>query len=109
MKRNCFYLKKTQITINNMKLNDNTLSERFDTHCSLVKILPSRPSDDDLLYLYGMYKQAKDGNCNTIEPSRFNAKEHLKWSSWRNNKDIASSVAMAFYISKVNDLFTMQN
>jgi len=88
-----------------MASDKNTLNERFDAHCSLVKILPTRPSDNDLLYLYGMYKQARDGDCNTIEPSSLNIKENSKWKSWKNNQGITSSVAMAFYIARVNELF----
>ena len=52
-----------------------------------------------------MYKQARDGDCNTIEPSSLNIKENSKWKSWKNNQGITSSVAMAFYIARVNELF----
>lgn len=85
-----------------------SIKERFDSYCSLVKMLTKRPSDKDLLYLYGMYKQATEGDYNTKEPSLLNMKEHAKWTSWRNNEGIEKSVAMAFYIAKVDEIFTKQ-
>lgn len=88
-----------------MKTTNSTINDHFETRCSLIKILPNRPSDDDLLYLYGMYKQAKVGDCNVKEPNSLNIKEHAKWVAWNNNKGIENHVAMAFYISKVDNLF----
>tara|TARA_Y100000992_G_scaffold295667_1_gene256874 strand:- start:1338 stop:1631 length:294 start_codon:yes stop_codon:yes gene_type:complete len=90
------------------KKSISVISQHFETRCSLIKILPKRPSDDDLLYLYGMYKQAKIGDCNTKEPNSLNIKDYSKWVAWNNNKGIDTHVAMAFYVSKVDDLFMKQ-
>lgn len=87
-------------------MSNSTIEDKFNLSCSLVKMLPQRPKDEDLLYLYGMYKQAKEGNCNVPEPSGFNVVDHAKWSAWNGNRDIEKSVAMAFYVSKVDQIFT---
>lgn len=87
-------------------MSKSNLENRFDTSCMLVKTLVKPPSDKDLLYLYGMYKQATVGNCNAEEPSKFSLKQHAKWKAWKMNKDIENSVAMAFYIGKVDEIFT---
>lgn len=86
-------------------MSKSNLENRFDMSCLLVKTLPKPPSDKDLLYLYGMYKQATVGNCDAKEPWRTNLRNHAKWNAWNMNKDIEKTVAMAFYIGKVDELF----
>lgn len=86
-------------------MDKSNLENKFNMSCMLVKTLVKPPSDKDLLYLYGMYKQATIGNCNIEEPSRFSVKSHAKWEAWNMNKDIEKSVAMAFYIGKVDEIF----
>tara|TARA_Y100000389_G_scaffold99354_1_gene96069 strand:+ start:132 stop:413 length:282 start_codon:yes stop_codon:yes gene_type:complete len=91
-------------------MDKSNLENKFDMSCMFVKTLVKPPSDKDLLYLYGMYKQATVGNCNVDEPSKFNVKPHAKWDAWNINKDIEKSVAMAFYIAKVDEIFvTLSN
>uniref|UniRef100_A0A6C0KYH9 ACB domain-containing protein n=1 Tax=viral metagenome TaxID=1070528 RepID=A0A6C0KYH9_9ZZZZ len=90
-------------------MNKSNLENKFDMSCMLIKTLVRPPSDKDLLYLYGMYKQATIGNCNDVEPSKFNMKQHAKWEAWSMKKDIHKSVAMAFYIAKVDEIFVALN
>lgn len=87
-------------------MNKSNLENKFNMSCILVKTLVKPPSDKELLYLYGMYKQATIGNCNVEEPTKLNMKQHAKWEAWNINKDIEKSVAMAFYIGKVDEIFT---
>ena len=42
-----------------------TLQEQFEQAQIDVKGLTSRPSNEDLLSLYGLFKQATDGDNNT--------------------------------------------
>lgn len=86
-------------------MNQSNLENRFNMSCMLIKTLVTPPPDKDLLYLYGMYKQATIGDCNVDEPSRFSIKSHAKWDAWNMNKDIEKSVAMAFYIGRVDEIF----
>ena len=90
-------------------MSKSNLENKFDMSCMLVKTLVKPPSDKDLLYLYGMYKQATVGNCNAEEPSKFSLKQRAKWEAWNMNKDIEKSVAMAFYIGKVDEIFVALN
>jgi diazepam-binding inhibitor (GABA receptor modulating acyl-CoA-binding protein) len=87
-------------------MDKSILENNFNMSCMLIKTLVKSPSNKDLLYLYGIYKQATIGNCNTEEPSKLSFKQHAKWSAWNVNKDIDNSVAMAFYIAKVDEIFT---
>uniref|UniRef100_A0AB39J8D4 Acyl-Coa-Binding Protein n=1 Tax=Florenciella sp. virus SA2 TaxID=3240092 RepID=A0AB39J8D4_9VIRU len=88
------------------KTEKNNLNNQFNLSCSLIKMCPSRPSDKDLLYLYGMYKQAQIGNCTVDEPSKFNFEQHSKWSAWKQNTGMEQSVAKSFYIAKVDEIYT---
>ena len=88
-----------------MNMDESILENKFHTSCLMVKTLVKPPSNEDLLYLYGMYKQATVGNCNIKEPSKFSIKEYAKWQAWEKNKDVNKSVAMAFYIAKVDEIF----
>ena len=46
-----------------------SLSEHFQRASQMVHLLPTKPSDEELLQLYGLYKQATVGNCNTQKPT----------------------------------------
>lgn len=87
-------------------MEQSNLEKKFSMSCMLIKTLVKPPSDEDLLYLYGMYKQATIGNCNVETPSIFNIKQSAKWEAWNKNKDIKKPVAMAFYIGKVDEIFS---
>lgn len=81
------------------------LSNTFRKYTQLVKMLPTKPCDEDLLLLYGYYKQVYNGNCNIGEPNKyFGIKEHKKWQAWKSLENMESSVAMTLYIQKVNQL-----
>ncbi|KAE8725193.1 Acyl-CoA-binding protein [Hibiscus syriacus] len=41
------------------------LKEEFEEHAEKVKTLPKAPSNDDMLILYGHFKQATVGPVNT--------------------------------------------
>ena len=45
------------------------LEEEFLKYCQIAQVLPQKPADNDLLYLYGFYKQATIGDCNVQQPS----------------------------------------
>jgi len=41
------------------------MQEDFEQHAAKVKTLTESPSNEDLLILYGLYKQATVGNVDT--------------------------------------------
>lgn len=86
-------------------MNDHVLEKSFQNYAQLVKMLPTRPKDNDLLLLYGYYKQATLGNCTTMKPQGiFAEKEKRKWDAWNKMKDKESNEAMILYIEKVKSL-----
>ncbi|KAH1084223.1 hypothetical protein J1N35_023984 [Gossypium stocksii] len=81
------------------------LKEEFEEHAEKVKTLPAAPSNDDMLILYGLYKQATVGPVNTDRPGMFNMREKYKWDAWKAVEGKSKEEAMGDYITKVKQLF----
>ena len=81
-----------------------TNSKEFTEAAQLVKQLTTRPSDADLLELYGFYKQATVGDCNTERSGMFDLKGKAKWDAWNGRKGMSTADAEAKYIAKVKEL-----
>ena len=61
-------------------------------------------SNDDLLSLYSLYKQATCGDCNTSKPGMFDLKGKAKWEAWNKLVGTAKEDAQTQYIAKVTEL-----
>lgn len=81
-----------------------TLQEQFADAQVRVKTLTYRPSNEDLLMLYALYKQATDGDNNTKKPGMFDIKEQYKWKTWTDLKGTSADSARQKYIELVNKL-----
>ncbi len=66
--------------------------------------MTKRPSDDELLDLYGLYKQATVGDNDTAEPSVFNLKGKYKWKAWDQLKGTSQEDAEQQYIKFADEL-----
>jgi diazepam-binding inhibitor (GABA receptor modulating acyl-CoA-binding protein) len=77
-------------------------SENFEKAANVIKNIST--TDDQKRILYGLYKQAREGDCNTTQPSMFNYIENEKWKSWNANKGISKNTAMEKYINYVNSI-----
>ena len=62
------------------------------------------PSNADLLILYGLYKQATQGNCNIPQTWAFQIQARAKWDAWNKYNGMERMNAMRNYIDKVEDL-----
>lgn len=69
-----------------------------------VQELTKRPSDDELLELYGLYKQATVGDNDTAEPGMFNLKAKYKWKSWTKLKGTSQEDGEKKYIKLADEL-----
>ncbi|XP_030761904.1 putative acyl-CoA-binding protein [Sitophilus oryzae] len=81
-----------------------SLDEQFNKAAEDVKKLASKPSDDDLLELYGLFKQATVGDVNTDRPGLLDLKGKAKWDAWSGRKGLAQDKAKEQYIAKVKSL-----
>lgn len=76
----------------------------FQQAADKVKHLKSKPTDSEMLELYGLYKQATVGDCNTDRPGMFDMKGKAKWDEWDKRKGLSKAEAEKEYISVVQRL-----
>ena len=69
-----------------------------------VKKLTAKPTDEELLKLYGWFKQASVGDVNTQRPGMFDLKGKFKWDEWNSHKGTSKEDAEKAYIEFVNSL-----
>ncbi|GMM28632.1 long-chain fatty acid transporter [Martiniozyma asiatica (nom. inval.)] len=80
------------------------VSATFNEKADAVKSLPSKPTDDELLQLYGLFKQATIGDNTTQKPGVFDFKGKYKWESWDKLKGTSQQEAEEKYIELVDSL-----
>nr|CAX74959.1 diazepam-binding inhibitor [Schistosoma japonicum] len=80
------------------------ISEEFYSHAEKVKKLKTKPSDNELLELYGLYKQATVGDNNTCSPGILDLKGKAKWIAWNGRKGMYMEEAKKLYIEKASYL-----
>jgi len=80
------------------------LKEDFNSAVSQSKELPSRPSNEDLLQLYALFKQATDGDVSGDRPGGFDFKAIAKFDAWSEKKGTSKDVAMQQYVNLVERL-----
>ena len=81
-------------------------SQQFVMAADVVKKLKTRPSDDDMLFIYSHFKQATVGDNNNPEPGFLNFKEKSKHAAWMKLKGMDQYDAEVAYINKVNQLIS---
>ncbi|MDH5597709.1 MAG: acyl-CoA-binding protein [Cyclobacteriaceae bacterium] len=80
------------------------IENRFQKASEDVKLLPSKPGNQDLLSLYALYKQASEGDCTSEPPSGFDFKALAKYNAWNNLKGLSKGESMKKYIALVDKL-----
>lgn len=80
------------------------LKPRFEQASIDVKALSQRPSDNDMLALYALYKQATEGDVSGDKPGFFDFVARAKYEAWEALQGTATEQAMQQYIDKVRSL-----
>ena len=80
------------------------LKARFEAAAARSKTLVSRPSNDVLLQLYALYKQATEGDVSGDAPGFFDLVGQAKYDAWEKNKGMAKETAMKSYVELVGRL-----
>jgi diazepam-binding inhibitor (GABA receptor modulator, acyl-CoA-binding protein) len=81
------------------------MKELFEKAVADSKTLPEKPSNNTLLTLYSLYKQATEGDVNTDPPSNpFDFVSKAKYEAWNSLKGKTKEDAMQDYIQLVNGL-----
>ena len=71
---------------------------------ALTQKFTSRPGNEELLKLYGLYKQATEGDNEEERPGGFDFKAAAKYNAWLNFKGKSKEEATEAYISLVEEL-----
>ena len=69
-----------------------------------VQKLSKRPSNEQLLRLYGLYKQATEGDARGNRPGMLDLKGRAKFDAWLACKGTSQAEAKGKYVSLVDDL-----
>ena len=79
-------------------------SAEFEKAADSVRKLTKLPENEELLQLYGLFKQATVGDCDTARPSMYDMKGCAKWDKWNGRKGMSREDAEAAYIETAQSL-----
>jgi diazepam-binding inhibitor (GABA receptor modulator, acyl-CoA-binding protein) len=81
------------------------LKALFDQAVADSKSLSDRPSNDTLLQLYSLYKQATEGDVHIDPPSNpFDFVSKAKYEAWAGLKGKTKELAMQEYVDLISKL-----
>ena len=81
------------------------LQQQFESAVARSKELTKRPSNEELLNLYALFKQASEGDVSGDRPGGFDFKAIAKYDSWSNMKGMSREEAKKAYVDLVDSLF----
>lgn len=77
--------------------------EEFEAAVAISRSLPNQ-SNDMLLALYSLYKQATAGDVSGKRPGVFDLKGRAKYDAWAAHKGMSQETARAQYVALVKRL-----
>eukprot|EP00612_Vaucheria_litorea_P008588 CAMPEP_0171478774 /NCGR_PEP_ID=MMETSP0946-20130122/4973_1 /TAXON_ID=109269 /ORGANISM="Vaucheria litorea, Strain CCMP2940" /LENGTH=82 /DNA_ID=CAMNT_0012009465 /DNA_START=7 /DNA_END=255 /DNA_ORIENTATION=+ len=75
----------------------------FDKAAEAVKQLKD-VKQDDLLIIYGLFKQANNGDCTGSRPGMLDPKGQAKYDAWKKNEGMSQDDAKEKYVAKAKEL-----
>lgn len=81
------------------------LEEKFEAAKKKVLELPEKPSNEKMLELYALNKQATIGDINADKPAMFDFVAAAKYNAWDAKKGMSREEAQQKYIDAVHALF----
>ncbi|XP_022621894.1 acyl-CoA-binding domain-containing protein 7 [Seriola dumerili] len=83
-----------------------SLQADFEKLAEDVKKVKTRPTDKELLDLYGLYKQALVGDINIDRKGMMDLKGKAKWDAWDSRKGMSKDDAMSAYITLAKEIIS---
>lgn len=77
------------------------LADDFQSAVDSSKALTKRPSNEELLELYALFKQATDGDVSGDRPGGFDFKAIAKYDAWAEKKGLSKDQSMQDYVKLV--------
>ncbi len=81
------------------------LKEAFNQAVNRSGTLTERPSNEILLKMYALYKQATEGDVKGGRPGGFDFKAIAKYEAWANQAGKSKETAMREYVDLIGSLF----
>jgi acyl-CoA thioester hydrolase len=97
--------KKESVISNPNLMNMTALDEQFENAKKRVMELPEKPSNEVMLELYALNKQATLGDLNIEKPAMFDFVAAAKYNAWNTLKGLSPEAAKEKYVNLVNSLF----
>lgn len=79
-------------------MTDETMSRNFPS------AHPIQTTQEEMLDLYGLFKQANVGDVNTARPGMLDFKGKAKWDAWKSREGMSKEDAMTAYVALVASL-----
>ena len=80
------------------------LMETLEQAAERAKQLSSKPDNEVLLQLYGLYKQATEGDVSGDKPGMFDFVAKAKYEAWEARQGMSSEDAVRAYVELVDRL-----
>ena len=81
------------------------LIDDFNSAVAQSKELTKRPSNEELLDLYALFKQATEGDIDEPRPAGFDFKAIAKHDAWTSKKGKTKERAMEQYVALLGKLY----
>eukprot|EP00118_Oscarella_pearsei_P009948 m.58858 g.58858 ORF g.58858 m.58858 type:complete len:248 (+) comp34838_c0_seq2:111-854(+) len=78
--------------------------EDFVAAAAFMRKAPVKLTNDDKLALYGLFKQAENGQCSVSKPPFYDMVGRAKWNAWKKLEKMDRDEAMSQYIDMVDRL-----
>ncbi len=86
------------------KKDKESPADKFKAAQSRVEALTKRPSNEQLLDLYGLYKQATEGAVTGSRPGLLDLKGRAKFDAWASRAGLSKDDAAKKYVALADDL-----
>ena len=80
------------------------LADDFQSAVASSQQLTRRPSNEELLELYALFKQASEGDVSGDRPGGFDFKAIAKYDAWAEKKGLSKEQSMQDYVKLVSRL-----
>lgn len=80
------------------------LKAAFDAAVADSKTLPQRPDNQTLLRIYGLFKQASEGDATGKRPGFTDLVGRAKYDAWATLQGTSSEAAMQAYVDLITKL-----
>jgi len=79
------------------------MKAEFEAAVTRSKSLPQQPTNVQL-EMYGLYKQATQGDVSGSRPGMLDVRGRAKWDAWKKLEGVEADEAMSAYVALVDKL-----